>query len=284
MSIRYSGLASRSFIIGSRLCPPAISRASGPMLCSAAIAPSTRGRALVLKRRGGLHSYLLELLVVLEAAQERQPGFHHAALGGPGSALARVAPTATGIRLRTPGDSLGSYWTGESVPITGERGIACGRVCLISGYSAARGEAAVRGVAQRRTVWAGGRDRGLPTQPGQRQRALRIDLADPRGLRLLAVREVAEALAGGARVEPLDEADGVLHAGLLDEQALEQARRPASRFVLIEVTTSSTGRALLDDPDHAGDRVVEVLGDPLERDDRRHEVVDDRRARSAGPR
>src|SRR4051794_431398 len=41
MSIRTSGLARRSFIIGSRLWPPAITRASGPWRCSAAIAPST---------------------------------------------------------------------------------------------------------------------------------------------------------------------------------------------------------------------------------------------------
>ena len=41
MSIRCSGLASRSFIIGSRLWPPAMTRASGPSRWSDAIAPST---------------------------------------------------------------------------------------------------------------------------------------------------------------------------------------------------------------------------------------------------
>src|SRR3954471_10356985 len=41
MSIRCSGVASRSFIIGSRLWPPAMIRASGPRRSSAAIAPST---------------------------------------------------------------------------------------------------------------------------------------------------------------------------------------------------------------------------------------------------
>src|SRR5690242_16455218 len=41
MSMRCSGLASRSFIIGSRLCPPAMMRASGPRRWSAAIASST---------------------------------------------------------------------------------------------------------------------------------------------------------------------------------------------------------------------------------------------------
>ena len=41
MSMRRSGLASRSFIIGSRLCPPAMMRVSGPPRFSAAMAPST---------------------------------------------------------------------------------------------------------------------------------------------------------------------------------------------------------------------------------------------------
>src|ERR1044071_5258094 len=41
MSMRCSGFASRSFIIGSRLWPPAMIRASGPRRCSAAIASST---------------------------------------------------------------------------------------------------------------------------------------------------------------------------------------------------------------------------------------------------
>ena len=41
MSMRCPGLARRSFIIGSRLCPPAMIRASGPRRSSAAIAPST---------------------------------------------------------------------------------------------------------------------------------------------------------------------------------------------------------------------------------------------------
>ena len=55
MSIRYSGFASRSFIIGSRLWPPAISRASGPILLERGDRAFDAGRALVLKRSGGLH-------------------------------------------------------------------------------------------------------------------------------------------------------------------------------------------------------------------------------------
>src|SRR3954454_10731618 len=41
MSMRCSGLASLSFIIGSSECPPAMIRASGPRRWSAAIASST---------------------------------------------------------------------------------------------------------------------------------------------------------------------------------------------------------------------------------------------------
>src|SRR5258708_493670 len=41
MSMRCSGAARRSFIIGSRLCPPAMMRASGPSLSSSATACST---------------------------------------------------------------------------------------------------------------------------------------------------------------------------------------------------------------------------------------------------
>src|SRR5919201_4213130 len=41
MSTRCSGLARRSFIIGRRLWPPAMTRASEPRRCRAASAPST---------------------------------------------------------------------------------------------------------------------------------------------------------------------------------------------------------------------------------------------------
>ena len=41
MSTRWDGFARRSFIIGRRLWPPAITRASEPARCRAAIAPST---------------------------------------------------------------------------------------------------------------------------------------------------------------------------------------------------------------------------------------------------
>ena len=40
-----------------------------------------------------------------------------------------------GIRLRTPGSSLGSYCSGESAPMTGERASFSGRSWRTSGYS-----------------------------------------------------------------------------------------------------------------------------------------------------
>ena len=103
MSIRCSGLASRSFIIGSRLWPPA-------MIARLRAEPLQRrdraldaGRALVLEWRRGL---------------QRAP-------------LVRRRP---GSRLRgAPMSSRCSYWTGASVPITGERGSFSGRVWRTSG-------------------------------------------------------------------------------------------------------------------------------------------------------
>src|SRR5437870_4384124 len=98
------------------------------------------GRPLIVKRRGGLHQISLSRFLQASFLKRRRkarpdlarPPSLSSGLGGSPAA----APTATGIRLRTPGDSLGTYCTGESVPMTGERGIACGRDCRASGYSA----------------------------------------------------------------------------------------------------------------------------------------------------
>ena len=88
MSTRCSGFASRSFIIGSRLCPPAMMRASGPSRCSDAIAPSTLVARSYSNGAGRLHQALL---------------------------------SAAGSRLRgVPMSSRCSYCTGASVPITGD--------------------------------------------------------------------------------------------------------------------------------------------------------------------
>ncbi len=92
MSTRYDGLASRSFIIGSRLCPPAITRASDPARSSAASAPSTL------------------------VARSYSNGAGVCTLDQSGSRL-RGAPMS----------SRCSYWTGASVPMTGEFGRFSGR-------------------------------------------------------------------------------------------------------------------------------------------------------------
>jgi hypothetical protein len=55
MSMRYSGLASRSFIIGSRLWPPAMMRASSPSCCEQLERVVDAGRTRVLERCGYLH-------------------------------------------------------------------------------------------------------------------------------------------------------------------------------------------------------------------------------------
>ena len=54
MSISHSGRASRSFIIGSRLCPPAMTWDSGPWRSSSSSA-SDAGGARVLERGRYLH-------------------------------------------------------------------------------------------------------------------------------------------------------------------------------------------------------------------------------------
>src|SRR5262245_12869002 len=87
MSIKCSGVASRSFIIGSRLCPPAMTRASGPSFCSDAIALSTlvarsysnaAGVCMSVARREAL-AWLADVLAVLVLhrgvrTDDRRPG------------------------------------------------------------------------------------------------------------------------------------------------------------------------------------------------------------------
>ncbi len=92
MSIRCSGFASRSFIIGSRLWPPAMMRASGPSRFRDAIAPSTLVARSYSKAAGVCNACSFHLL-------------------------------RAGRRLRGwPMSSRCSYCTGASVPITGDRG------------------------------------------------------------------------------------------------------------------------------------------------------------------
>ena len=104
MSIRCSGLASRSFIIGSRLWPPAMMRASGPWRSSAAIAPST----LVARS----YSNGAGVCRACSSGQDRRAG----------------------SRLRgAPMSSRCSYWTGASEPITGESGSFSGALWRTEG-------------------------------------------------------------------------------------------------------------------------------------------------------
>src|SRR4051812_19399405 len=193
MSIRCAGWASRSFIIGSRLWPPAMIRASGPSRSSDAIAPST----LVAR------SYSNGAGVCTGSSPEsgllgREP------LAGLADVLAPL------VLLRGAGADH------RRARQLRRARLAAGRVEL------ARRRAAVRGIAQRRAVRAGGGDRRLAAEPRERQRALRIDLADPRRRDLRALREVAQARGGGAGVEALDQPHRIAHAGLLDQQPLER--------------------------------------------------------------
>src|SRR5579864_2960341 len=198
MSIRYSGLASRSFIIGSRLWPPAMMRASGPRCLSAAIAPST----LVARSYSN------------------------------GAGVCTIAPFGV-LHRRSGADDR------RTRQRLGHRR-ATARV------ERAGGPAPVRRVAERRAGRARRRDRRFPPQPGEGQRSLRIDLADPRRPDRPALREVAKALGRGAGVEAVDQTDGVRHPGLLDEQALEQIH--AGVEVLVDrLNDVIDGRALLDD-------------------------------------
>ena len=110
MSIRCSGVASRSFIIGIRLWPPAMIRAPGAEPLQRRDRALDAGRALVLNGAGVCIS-ASSPPVVPRVARRRHPL----------------------RRERRVSSSLGSYCTGESVPITGERGITSGRVWRTSG-------------------------------------------------------------------------------------------------------------------------------------------------------
>src|SRR6185312_4724666 len=78
-----------------------------------------------------------------------------------------------------------------------------------------------------------------------------------------------------ARIEALDQADGVDQARLLHEQPLEHV--DARVEVLVDrVHHVVHGRALLDDLGHAPDHLVEPVGDLAQGDDGRDQVVDQR--------
>src|SRR4051794_33360774 len=275
MSIRTSGLARRSFIIGSRLWPPAMTRASGPWRWSAAMAPSTlvarsysNGPGVctsgpLLGRAGG-PGLGAAVAVAVSVRRRRRAGRGrrlgpHAAAGQP---AAHAGLLARLVALRRVGAD-------------DRRALESLRARLARlGIQQPRGQAAALDVAQHPAARARGGDRRLAAEAGQRQRALRVDLADPRRADLPALREVAEALGGGARVQPVDQPDGVLHPGLLDEQALEQV--DARVEVAVDVADDlGDRRALLDDLPDRGDRLVEAGGDLPQGGDRGDQVDDE---------
>src|SRR5829696_9623306 len=157
MSTRCDGVASRSFIIGSRLCPPAATRASGPSRSRAAMAPST----LVAR------SYS----------------------NGAG-VCKRVAPSSAAVGEPFPGRAdvlaplvlLGRAGADHGRPVE-----PLGAVLAHVGIQLAGVEAAVLRGAQHGAVGAGGRDRGLAPQARERERSSRVDLAYPRRVDLSAL-------------------------------------------------------------------------------------------------
>src|SRR4051794_23295704 len=233
MSIRCCGLARRSFIIGSRLWPPAMIRASGPSRSSEAIAPSTLVARSYSNGAGVCNRAPLGSGTAGREALARRPDVLAplVLLGGAGTDHGRAR------------ERLGAH---RGAPVRVER---------------ARGQAAALDVAQQALAGAGRGDRRLSPEPGERERALGVDLADARDDDLGALGEGAQPGGGGAGVEAVDEPDGVRQAGLLDEQALEQLDTRVELLVdrghdLVD------GRALLDDATHVLDHVVEP-GDDL---------------------
>src|SRR3954447_1988250 len=266
MSMRTSGVARRSFIIGSRLWPPAMTRASGPWRWSAAMAPSTlvarsysNGPGVctsgpLLGRAGG--PGLGTAVAVADGG--RRLG-HEAGIAEP-AADAGLLARLVAVR-RVGADDRRAL---QALPAPLAR----------LGATKPRRQAAALDVAQHPAARARGGDRGLAAEAGERERALRVDLADPRRVDLPALREVAEARGGGPRVQAVDQPDGVLQPGLLDEQALEQV--DARVQVAVDVADDLGDRgALLDDLPDRGDRLVEAGHDLAQGGDRREQGDDE---------
>src|SRR4051794_12657056 len=171
MSIRTSGLARRSFIIGSRLWPPAMTRASGPWRWSAAMAPST----LVARSYSNGPGVCTSVRLL--------------ALAG-GSGVGGAVPVAVAVRRRATPAGLGARLVAHPrVGADDRRALEPLRAPLARlRIQQTRGQAAALDVAQDRpAARAGGGDRRLAAEAGERQRALRVDLADPRAADVAAV-------------------------------------------------------------------------------------------------
>ena len=153
-----------------------------------------------------------------------------------------------------------SYWTGASVPITGERGSFSGPVWRTSGYSS---RAARLPPSTLRSTGPAGLAMAIGASRPSRARVSvpLVYTSEMRGASISVLSgKLPEAGRGSAGVEAVDQADGVRHAGLLDQQALEQI--DAGVQVLVDVGDDVVDRgALLDDLGHAADHLVEAVGD-----------------------
>src|SRR4051795_2964698 len=143
MSTRCSGDARRSFIIGSRLCPPAMTRAPGPTRPRAAIAPSR----------------------LVARSYSNGPGV---CTGRP---FVRLACGA-GERAAHAGRVTRLVLHGSVGP---DHGRAQWSRLARLGIELARRQARVGDVTDRRAIRALGRDRRLAPEARKRERALRVD-------------------------------------------------------------------------------------------------------------
>src|SRR4051812_3145956 len=253
MSTRCDGVARRSFIIGMRLWPPATTRAPLPRSLSAAMAPSTLV-ARSYSKAAGVCTALLSESGRTPAAGGRRPRLL-------GHALARLADVVALLVLH------------RAVAADDRRsGQVLGPVRAALGVEQPRLEAAALDVAQRRARRIAHGDRGLAAEPGQGERASRVDLADPGRYDVPALGEVAQPLRGRARVEAFDKAHRVRDARLLYQQAFEQV--DAGVEIAVDVVDYVVDRrGLLEDRAHIPDHRVQTDGDLAQRHDGGDEVV-----------
>ena len=142
------------------------------------------------------------------------------------------------------------------------------------GIQQSRSEASALDVPQHGTGGVARSDRRLPAEPGERERASRVDLSDARRHDLRALREVPEPRCGGAGIQALDESDRVGDAGLLDEQALEEIDTGVE--LLVDRRDDPVDRlALLHDLADVDDHLVEAARDLPELQDHRDQVDDE---------
>ena len=191
-----------------------------------------------------------------------------------------------GIRLRgLPMSSRCSYWTGASVPITGERGEPRRPALAHLGIEQARRQAAALDVAEHGAGRVRLRDRRLAAEPRERQRALRVDLADARARRSWSLSGKLRKPGGGrARVEAVDRPTASTRPAFFTSRPSSRST-PASSCWLMSVT-------IVRRPASIFSRISTTLpiapSSPFvilrSCEDGRDEVVDERPARSARPR